>query len=52
MKNVYSLFLILLCSSVAYAQTITSDWFFAPGDSIQVISAINPDVLWHKKEKT
>ena len=41
MRNIYLLFLLSISTSLTYAQTITPDWFFAIGDSLQQVAITN-----------
>ena len=41
MKKIYILFLLFITTNLIKAQTITPDWFFADGDSLQTIIVTN-----------
>lgn len=41
MRNIYFLFLLFISTNLVKAQTITPDWFFADGDSLQSIIVTN-----------
>jgi len=41
MRTIYILFLLLISTSLTYAQTITPDWFFTEGDSLQIVTITN-----------
>ena len=41
MRKIYILFLLSITTSLTYAQTITPDWFFAIGDSLQQVAITN-----------